>query len=151
MYKKILVGIDGSESSLDAVKEALEIQKRDKSEVIVFYSLTRSLYEFIPTFTYIGRSSSAIPLTLRHDKLNKGSELLNSVQELFEKAGQKVETRLIFDILPENYIKKVVKREKFDLVILGSKGKHSKLKTIFFDTIPDKIINNISSDVLVVR
>ncbi|MFW9937119.1 MAG: universal stress protein [Candidatus Thorarchaeota archaeon] len=151
MYKKILVGIDGSESSLDAVKEALEIQKRDNSKVIVFYSLTRSLYEFVPTFTYLGKSGSAIPSNLRHDKWDKGSELLNSVQELFEKEGQKVETRFIFDIPPEDYIKKVVKKEKFDLVILGSEGKHSKLRTIFFDTIPDKVVNNISTDVLVVR
>jgi nucleotide-binding universal stress UspA family protein len=151
MYKKILVGIDGSESSLDAVKEALEIQKHDKSEVTVFYSLTYNLYEYIPTFTFLGRSTSAIPYTLRHEQINEVNELLNSVQELFEKEGQKVETRLIFDIDPEDYIKKVAKKEKFDLVILGSKEKHSKLKTIFSEPIPDKVVNSISSDVLVVR
>ncbi|NHJ19887.1 MAG: universal stress protein [Candidatus Lokiarchaeota archaeon] len=151
MYKKILVGIDGSESSLDAVKEALEIQKRDKSEVTVFYSLTYNLYEYIPTFTFLGRPTSAIPYALQHEQINEVNELLNSVQELFEKEGQKVETRLIFDINPEDYIKKVAKTEKFDLVILGSKEKHSKLKTIFSEPIPDKVVNSISSDVLVVR
>ena len=151
MYKKILVGIDDSESSLDAVKEALEIQKRDKSEVTVFYSLTHNLYEYIPTFTFLGRPTSAIPYALRDEQINEGNELLNSVQELFEKEGQKVETRLIIDINPEDYIKKVATKEKFDLVILGSKGKHSKLKTIFSEPIPDKVVHDISSDVLVVR
>lgn len=151
MYKKILVGIDDSKRSLDAVKEALEIQKRDKSEVTVFYSLTHNLYEYIPTFTFLERPTSAIPYALRDEQINEGNELLNSVQELFEKEGQKVETRLIFDINPEDYIKKVAKKEKFDLVILGSKGKHSKLKNIFSEPIPDKVAHDISSDVLVVR
>ena len=65
--------------------------------------------------------------------------------------NQKVETRLIYNTMPEDYIKKIVKEEEFDLVILGCKGDHSKLRRTFLGTVPDKVINEAPCDVLIVR
>ncbi len=45
----------------------------------------------------------------------------------------------------------MTEEENFDLVILGCRGKHSKLKRTFLGTIPDKVINNAPCDVLIVR
>lgn len=110
-----------------------------------------NLSEFTPSISFSGASNVSISYLIREDHINKGKKILEEIQKLFNNEGQKVETRLIFDTPPEDYIKKITEEENFDLVILGCKGKHSKLKRTFLGTIPDKVINNAPCDVLIVR
>ncbi|MFX1461367.1 MAG: universal stress protein [Promethearchaeota archaeon] len=147
----MLVGVDESQDATDAVKKALELKKRDNSNVVVFYSVMHNLSEFTPSISFSGASNVSISYLIHEDHVNKGKKILEEIQKLFNNEGQKVETRLIFDTPPEDYIKKITEEENFDLVILGCKGKHSKLKRTFLGTIPDKVINNAPCDVLIVR
>jgi nucleotide-binding universal stress UspA family protein len=62
-----------------------------------------------------------------------------------------VETRLIEDLSPSEYITKIVNEENFDLVVIGSKGHHSKIKEIFLGTVSSHVLKNASCDVLIVR
>ena len=151
MYKKILVGIDDSQDAMDALKKALELSKRDNSEVVVFHSVIHHLAEVMPTVSFSGPSNGVVSFLIHEDYVNEGKKVLKEAEELFSSEGQKVQTRLIFDIPPEDYIVKITEEENFDLVILGSKGKHSKLKIAILGTIPDKVINNAPCDVLIVR
>ncbi len=151
MYKKILLGMDQSYDALHAAKKAIEFQKRDNSEVVGFHSVLHHLSELNMNHFYPKGSSGAIALTVHNDYIKRGEDILNELKKLFNKSNAKVETRLIFDIPPEDYINKTVEEEGFDLVILGCKGHHSKLSRILLGTIPNKVINNTSSDVLVVR
>lgn len=135
---------------MDAVKKALEYTKSNNCKVIAFHSVIHHLNQFIPNFS-LSRPNSIISYEIHEDYINNGKKILEDVENLFIKEGQKVETRLIFDILPEDYIKKITKEENIELVILGCKGKHSKLKRTFIGTIPDKVSNDVGSDVLLVR
>ncbi len=44
-----------------------------------------------------------------------------------------------------------MEEENFDLIVLGSKGEHSKLEQIFSGTIAQKVVNDVPCDVLIVR
>ncbi|MFX1573662.1 MAG: universal stress protein [Promethearchaeota archaeon] len=151
MYKKILVGVDESQDAMDAVKKALELEKGENSEIVVFHSVVHNLAEVSPSFSLVGPSNASVSLIIHEDNVNQGKKTLKEVERLFKDANLAVETRLIFDIPPEDYIKNKIEEEKFDLVILGCKGKHSKLKRVLLGTIPTKVINSADCDVLIVR
>ncbi len=152
MYKKILVGVDESKDSIDAVKKAIEFQKTHQSEVVVFHSVVHSLSEMAPVFSPLAGGSATISYNIHEDNINLGKRILKDVEDMFSDPNLKVETRLIFDVPPEDYIKKKTIEEGFDLIILGCKGAHSKLARTFIGTIPNSVVNNATSvDVLIVR
>jgi nucleotide-binding universal stress UspA family protein len=78
-------------------------------------------------------------------------ELLKKTEKFFDNSISSVETRLIEDLSPSEYISKVVVEENFDLVIIGSIGHHSKLKEIFLGTVSTNVSKNAPCDVLLVR
>jgi len=80
-----------------------------------------------------------------------GKKILEKTNKLFGENNIDIETRLITDEKPEDYIEKVVEKENIDLVVLGSKGEHSKLEQIFSGTIAQKVLNDVPCDVLIVR
>ena len=151
MYKRILVGIDNSQDAKDALEKALQFSLEYESEVIVFHSITRHLTAFMPNISLAGPSNRVASYLIHRDEINEGKKILKEAERLFAENGKTIKTRLIFDTLPEDYITKVTKEENFDLVILGCKGKHSKVKRAILGTIPDDVINKTPSDVLIVR
>ncbi|MHA1986587.1 MAG: universal stress protein [Promethearchaeota archaeon] len=160
MYKKILIGIDNSDDSMRAVEKAIEIQRNENSEIVVFHSVVHHFSEFLSNMETTGglynttanySDSGLISFQIRKSVIDEGKRLLKEVEEIFDKVGAEVETRLIFDIEPQYYIKKQVKEEEFDLVILGCKGHHSKLRRTFLGTIPEYVINNTDKDVLIIK
>lgn len=80
-----------------------------------------------------------------------GIDLLKETEKFFDKSISSVESRLIEDLNPQEYISKIVKEENFDLVIIGSKGHHSKAKEIFLGTVSTHVSKNTPCDVLIVR
>ncbi|MBD3193437.1 MAG: hypothetical protein GF317_00160 [Candidatus Lokiarchaeota archaeon] len=149
MYDKILVGMDDSEDAVRAAERAIEIQKKFNSKVIAFHSVLHHLSEISPG--YMNSGGSSISLTIHQDYVNRGRRIIKETEELFKENNAEVETRLVFDIPPEDYIEKTVDEEDIDLVILGCQGQHNKLKRTFVGTVPDKVLNDANCDVLVIR
>jgi nucleotide-binding universal stress UspA family protein len=77
--------------------------------------------------------------------------IIAKANEIFLEKGREVETRLIYDIDPVSYIKKVVKKEQVDLVIIGSKGTHSLLGEILLGSVAEKVLRHIPVDILIIR
>ncbi|MFX1242142.1 MAG: universal stress protein [Promethearchaeota archaeon] len=150
MYSKILVGIDESQDALDAVKKALEFGKKENSEIVVFHSVIHHLSEISPGISLTASSSTSMSLLIHEDYINLGKKLLEDVEKLFKKNDTNVETRLILDVPPEEYIKIITEEENFDLVILGCRGHHSKLKQLL-GTVPNRAVNSVLCDILIVR
>ena len=70
---------------------------------------------------------------------------------MFEKENLPIETRLIENKTPEEYISKITDDEEFDLIALGCKGEHSKLEELFIGTVANYTLNKVDSDLLIVR
>ncbi len=148
MYKKILLVTDGSYHANNAAEQVIEFQKKWNSTVVIFHStkhhtLPSSLYPNVDLPQEIYRNIEEVIK-------EAGREILTKIKKIFDIAQLSVETRLIEDREPEDYIKKVVDEENFDLVVLGARGHHSKLKMLL-GTVSSKVIKNAPCDVLVVR
>ena len=83
--------------------------------------------------------------------MNQGKKILSDVEELFKDSNLKIETRLIEEVHPEDFIKDAVEKEDFNLVVLGNKGKHKLLRRAMLGSVPTKVMNSVLCDVLVVR
>ena len=149
IYNKILLATDGSFHANNAAEQVVEFQKKWKSKVIIFHSIK---HYRIPKWVYPNES---LPVEVyRNIKFickEAGEELLEKTKNIFKKAGLTVETRLIEDDNPEVYIRRIVKEENFDLVVLGSKGHHSKLKEILLGTVATNVVKCAPCDVLLVK
>jgi nucleotide-binding universal stress UspA family protein len=80
-----------------------------------------------------------------------GEGILDEEKKIFETAGVPVETRLVMDQSPEEYAIETVKREAIDVVVVGSKGHHSKMKEVLLGSVSTRILNGSDCDVIVIR
>ena len=157
IYKKILIGIDGSEHSYKAIMKATELQKLNNSEIIVFHCVE---HHAIPSGIYMSPSYSvphvysiADPDLQRiKDVYEKNAQaIVNRAKDIFLEFGIEIETRLIYDYDPVSYIHETVKEENIDLVIIGAKGTHSALEEILIGTVAEKVLRHARTDVLIIR
>lgn len=149
LYKKILLATDGSPHANNAAEKAVEFQKIWDSEVVIIHSIkdNRLPSELYPNIDTLYSKYSNIEEVYQE----AGERLLSKTKRMFGENQSLVETRLIEDIPPEDYIKRVVEEENFDLVILGSRGQHSKVKNVLLGTVSSKVSKNAPCDVLIVK
>jgi nucleotide-binding universal stress UspA family protein len=165
IYKKILLAMDSSKDAFNAAEKVLNLVNNNKTEetkkqhpkIVAFHSIDHHFFGktipiAVPSGFGAGYNLPAVDYRkLEEEYKDHGRKILNKTKELFEKENIDIETRLITDEKPEEYIDKVVEKENFDLVVLGSKGEHSKLEQIFSGSVAQKVLNDINSDVLIVR
>lgn len=149
IYKKILLAIDGSLHSNNAVNKTVEFQKILNCKVLIIHSIKDNR---LPSDLY----PNVKVLYSRYNTLDEvykeaGEKLLKSTKQKFGTAQDLVETRLIEDISPEDYIPKIVEEEEIELVVLGSRGHHSKIKKVFLGTVSTNIAKNAPCDVWIVK
>ena len=169
IYNNILIAMDDSEDALRAAKRVMELVKnkeistpeekdKNKSKIVAFHSIMHHAFPqglLIPVPSPFGSSSYMMPpifyQKLEQEYREHGEQILRKVKELFDKENVPIETRLIDDQTPAEYIIKVNEHEKFDLIALGCKGEHSKLEELLLGTVAYDILNKIDSDILIVR
>ena len=150
MYKKILLWIDGSEDAHKAVTKVMNFYKVWNSQIVAFHSIKH--HKVTPAVSIYG----SVPVDIQaygmlHDEYSKlGKQILDSTKQNFEEVGVPIETRLIEDLKPERYAIEAAEDEEFDLIVLGSKGHHSKLKMLL-GTVAAYKVNNAKCDVLIIR
>ena len=157
IYKKILIGIDGSEHSYKAILKAAELQKLSKSEIIVFHCVE---HQAIPREFYMSPSYS-VPRVysisdpdlqrIREVYEKNAQAIIDRAEEIFLEFGIEIEKRLIYEHDPVTYINKTVKEESIDLVIIGAKGNHSILEEILIGSVAEKVLRHTPTDVLIIR
>jgi len=143
------VGIDGSDDAFRAAQRALEFHKRDHSKIVAFTSLLHKLTYMNPPLITIP-ADNVISFHVQPERITVAKNTLKKVEGLFKDSNAIIETRVIYDKEPDDYIKEQVEEEGFDLVILGCKGEHSTIKRVI-GTVPEKVINHVPCDVLIAR
>ncbi|MFW9876943.1 MAG: universal stress protein [Candidatus Thorarchaeota archaeon] len=153
MYKKVLIAVEDSKESIKLIRKAIQLLENSQGMAIVFHSIKT---EFDPlTFTLTDYNTLDLKefsyYNLKIRERSRAEKLLKNIEEMFSEYSIPVETRLIEDKDPEDFIQEVIRNEDVELIILGCKGHHSKLRRIFLETLPQKILNEGSVDLLVVR
>lgn len=153
IYKKILVAIDEFNNSLRAVEKVINLQKNENCKVVLFHSISHPARPIIAT---VSMASGVGAFNLNETELlfeykEAGDKLLLARQELFNNEELPVETRLIVDESPEEYIERIVEEQGFDLVVIGTKGIHSKLSQFLLGSVAQRVVKVADCDVLIVR
>ncbi len=114
-----------------AAKRVIEIQKDSEGEIVAFHSI-------------LHRNSDS-------DTVDHRKKVFDEIEKLFKEANLSIETRMILDQKPEDYIIDIVEKENVNLVVLGYSGTHGFIKRRLLGSIPTEVMNNVLCDVLIVK
>ncbi|MEE3953613.1 universal stress protein [Peribacillus frigoritolerans] len=139
MYKKILLAVDGSENSLRAAKEAVKFASLVNECVIEAVYIV----DFTKAKSQVLHAQGKEELELsRRKKIQPVEELLKSNKLTYEMK--------ILHGEPGPTIVDYANNEKFDLVIIGSRGLNS-LQEMVLGSVSHKVVKRVKCPVLIIK
>ena len=139
--ERILVAVDGSEYSNKAVKYACALGYQFDVEIILLYVVSM----LVSATPYNDTVSDQPFLALQR----VGEDILSHAKDLADSLSCKV-TDLITYGDPATRIIEVAEEKQVDMIIMGSRG-ISGIKRLFVGSVSDKVVNQASCPVLLVR
>ncbi len=141
---KILVPVDGSNYSMEAVRVALAFAKAQKAEV--------HLMTVIPFLAGFDLELSAKEAgSINESMKRRGEEVIEKAQVILQAEGVAAKTLLMSSISPANEILGVAEKKKMDLIIIGSKGMGGKATRFFMGSVASKVVSHAPCSVYVVK
>jgi nucleotide-binding universal stress UspA family protein len=145
MFEKILVGVDGSESSIYALEFAAHIADREKAELKII-----SAAEPLPPFAAEVRGFAPIYKTQYQNEIHKTLEETQKRQEnrLSEKYSELQFSSEVRDGRPAHIIREASKDS--DLIVIGHRG-HGGIVSWLLGSVAKQIVESCTVPVLVVK
>ncbi|WP_203298892.1 universal stress protein [Marinobacter sediminum] len=146
MFKRILVAVDGSKTSLKAMDKAIELQQLTDAEIYLLCVYKHhSLFE---ASLSIGRPPGMdIP-----DKVlsEYAKEVVNHAKDLAKSHGATKVRGFVKGGRPSKVIIKFAQDKEADLIVVGTKGTHSDKDGILLGSVSHRVASNAKCPVLVV-
>jgi len=139
MIKRILVPVDGSKYSMDAIKYAIRLCKLTNAKILLMHCRRK-----IPSL--LGEPFYQQALT---KVITESEELLAPFAEILSKEGIEFDQR-IFEGRPGEKICEVAKLENIGLIVMGSRGR-SDLEGLFLGSVAHRVLQSSPCPVLIVR
>jgi nucleotide-binding universal stress UspA family protein len=141
LFTNILVPIDGSDNSFRALDAALLLSEKLGANITVIHVM-----EEVP-ITHIGSEKMLNELLEAYKKENQ--DILLKCTEIANQKALTIKTFLLQGN-PASAILDYNKKEKFDLVIMGSRGL-GKFKELILGSVSSKIVHHSPCAVLLIR
>ena len=141
MFTNILVPVDGSDNSYKALDTALILSEKLGSNITVVHVM-----EQVP-ITHI-ESEKLLSELLEAYKKEK-QDILSKCSEIAHQKGLTIKTHLLQGN-PASVILDYSKKEKSDLLIMGSRGM-GKFKELILGSVSSKIVHHSACAVLLIR
>lgn len=138
MYKRILVGYDGSKFSDAALTEALRLAKDAGGEITVVCALERD-YEM-----------EAMAPELEGEYGKKADEDLQRAEKIIKRSGIDYKRTEVSWNTPYKAIVAKAQEKKSDLIVLGTHGRTGLMRLLMGST-AERVIGHAPCNVLVVR
>ncbi|OFI47086.1 universal stress protein [Floricoccus penangensis] len=140
-YKKILVGVDGSDEAEKAFTKAVQVAIRNKAELVIVNIIDSRAFQGISGFENV----------IADDTLKSAKEFVDRYEKIAHDAGvENTKTRIEFGS-PKVLLSDTVPREEgVDLIMVGSTGL-TAIERLLIGSVAEYIIRNAPCDVLVVR
>lgn len=141
MFTNILVPVDGSDNSYRALDAALLFSEKLGSNITVVHVM-----EQVP-ITHIGSEKLLSEFLEAYKKENQ--DILSKCSEIATQKGLTIKT-LLLQGNPASVILDYSKQQKFDLLIMGSRGM-GKFKELILGSVSSKIVHHSPCAVLLIR
>jgi len=141
VFTNVLVPVDGSDNSYRALDAALLLSEKLDSKITVV-----NVMEQVP-ITHIESEKLLRELLQAYKKENQ--EILSRCSKIATEKGLSIKT-LLLQGNPASVILDYSKKEKFDLVIMGSRGM-GKFKQLILGSVSSKIVHHSQCAILLIR
>jgi nucleotide-binding universal stress UspA family protein len=155
-FSKILVAMDGSESSKDAARYATMIAKKNNSDLIAIHVLTPDGYAYLFDIPPSDAGSLEELLNIsKHVVMNWIDEIKEEEQTNNDGNKNIDELRLKTEVIlaTKPIVGEIVdyaERENIDLIVIGSRGR-TGLKKMLLGSVASGVVTYASCPVLVVK
>jgi len=120
MYSKILVAVDGSDSSLHALKHGIELARNLSATLRIVHVVDMNWLPLAPELAIDIEAISAV-------RRSAGQKILADARETAQKAGLDAEALLVETETPTQHVAEAIVKEATrwpaDLVLLGTHGR----------------------------
>ncbi|KWF30496.1 universal stress protein [Burkholderia pseudomultivorans] len=146
MYEKIMVAVDGSASSKQALAEALKLAKAGGAQLSIVYVVDKSVL-----FTYAGRFD---PHALVEEIRSDGAKVLREAEQVVAQAGvsgeaELIETESIGEDVAER-LQRYVKDHRVDLAVVGTHGRRG-FRRVLLGSVAERFVRGSNCPVLLTR
>jgi len=156
---KLLVPVDGSSASINTVKKAIEIAKKENFSIKLIsvislagsqkYKRNENFWRQVDGSSITGRATSIDDDESIRSLKGNAMELLDSIVTELDFGDINVEKEVL---LGDAYVKilETAENEKFDLIVMGNRG-FSGIKSFFLGSVVQRVISESSCPVLVIH
>jgi nucleotide-binding universal stress UspA family protein len=137
-YRRILVAVDGSESSKNAFRQACRIALEDKSWLTVITT--------IPSYEDLFQMPS-IQEKVSMALLAEGEKIMTEIKEIAAREGAYIKT-LLEEGTPFDTIIDTAEEGNYDLIVMGRLGR-KRIEKALVGSVTARVIGNSQRDVLV--
>jgi len=153
MYKKILVAIDGSEPSNNALEQAIKIATKFKAKLIMLAVIQRVMIPIFPDEGFGG-----VPLSAAKDMAQYQDKMRLVYQNVLDEAQAKIKedhpNLVVESILkegrPSATIADYAENDGVDLIVMGSRGIGGYTGWILGST-SRKVVDSCTKPILIVK
>lgn len=140
LYRNIVIATDGSENTLRAISQGIEIAKLSGAIVHALY--------VVDTPSTISENWTAGKKTVYEIMRKDGEKAVSKIKELGEASGVKVK-EVVLDGYPGKEIIDFAENNDIDLIVMGTLGK-TGLEKFLVGSIAEKVVRNSRVPVMVV-
>ena len=146
MYKRILVGVDGSDNASVALREAIKLSKELDATLRIIHVVDLVTVKWVSEFADL----SALQESLRHS----GARILDTAEAVAREAGIASETKLVQVTQVNQRIGEMIADEAktwpADLIVIGAHG-HRGLHHALLGDVADGVTRTATKPVLLLR
>jgi len=140
MFKNILLGVDGSEHALRAVKTAADLARSMNAEIL------RIVVAYEPVPPYLGEPNMQTAISGR---MKEAESILEEALKAVGEISGEIHTEIL-EGPPAEAILDVANTRKSDLIVMGSRGL-GRLAGALLGSQSQKVVRHASCPVLIVR
>lgn len=145
-YKRILVAVDGSDTSNLALQEAIQLTKDQKASLRIIYVVDEAVVKY--SDGYIDFE------TLWSSYKEEGQDLLRKIHKEVTQENIDFETRLVvLKLLEGRLAEKIVAEAQdwhADLLVIGTHGRHG-VNHFFLGSVAERVLRVATMPVLLIR
>jgi nucleotide-binding universal stress UspA family protein len=144
LFEKILVPLDGSEHSINALEKAIQIAKKFDGKITLIHAYSTDLVP-LPKEYAVTEAAPELVEVSRY----KGASILTEAQIRAKDQGVQVETLLKAGQAVENIVE-TSRNGDFDLIVMGARGL-SPIKEILLGSVSHGVTTHAPCPILVVK